>query len=41
MSTEEQVKCVCGNEFMVIFASCGHVNCPNCGMLLKVGACDG
>lgn len=39
-AVEEEIKCVCGKEFTVVFASCGYVNCPNCGMMLKVGACE-
>lgn len=37
---KEEVICVCGRELEVESGSCSHCNCPNCGMLLKVGSCD-
>lgn len=37
---EEIVICNCGQEMIVILAACGYVNCPACGVPLKVGACD-
>lgn len=35
-----EVECVCSTKITVAFSTCGYTNCPNCGMLLKVGACD-
>lgn len=37
---ESGKKCPCGAEFEVIMAACYRVNCPLCGTMLKVGACD-
>lgn len=39
-AVEEKVKCSCGVELVVMFASCGYINCPGCGILMKVGACE-
>lgn len=39
-TVEELIQCICGKEMTVLFTSCGYVNCPACGTLLKVGACD-
>lgn len=36
----ETIECVCSKKIEVLYGSCGYVNCPICGMLLKVGACD-
>lgn len=36
----EYVVCMCGKELNVLFGACAHINCPRCGMLLKIGSCD-
>lgn len=36
----QNIVCVCDKLIEVIYGSCGMVNCPSCGMLLKIGACD-
>ena len=37
----EESGCHCGARFTVMFTGCGQVTCPECGSMVKVGACGG
>lgn len=36
---EEMARCKCGQEFEILWGSCGFANCPSCGATVKIGAC--